>query len=201
MSIGFRGEALNSLCKSSKVVITTKHADEPTGLRVSFSTTGEIMSLEPVEMASPGTLVEVREPFMNNESYQRKFRQNIKMQFDNCLRILTSYSLIMANTVFHVTNGQTSSIDIGQTGGDPYTSKDDCFATEDLATVFTTTAPGNWYKNVKTILSRCFKRALPRMTEWLIEFQYEMHGGALCFDFICTKPCRGRKAVLAPRCF
>ena len=69
MSIGFRGEALNSLCKSSKVVITTKHADEPTGLRVTFSTTGEIMSLEPVDMASPGTLVEVREPFMNNESY------------------------------------------------------------------------------------------------------------------------------------
>lgn len=73
-SIGFRGEALNSLCKSSKVVITTKHVDEPTGLRVCFSTTGEIKSLEPVDMASPGTLVEVREPFMNNESYAHKFK-------------------------------------------------------------------------------------------------------------------------------
>ena len=28
-SIGFRGEALNSLCKSSRVTITTKHNDEP----------------------------------------------------------------------------------------------------------------------------------------------------------------------------
>ena len=68
-SIGYRGEALNSLCKSSKVVITTKHEDEPTGLRVIYSTSGDIQSLEPVDMASNGTLVEIREPFMNNESY------------------------------------------------------------------------------------------------------------------------------------
>ena len=68
-SLGYRGEALNSLCKSSRVVITTKHVDEPTGLRVVFSTSGEIKSLEPVDMASPGTLVEVRDCFMNNENY------------------------------------------------------------------------------------------------------------------------------------
>ena len=104
-SLGYRGEALNSLCKSSKVVITTKHVDEPTGLRVVFSTTGEIQSLEPVDMASPGTLVEVRDCFMNNESYKRKFCQNIRTQFDHCMHILTSYSLILTNTVFHVTNG------------------------------------------------------------------------------------------------
>ena len=78
-SFGYRGEALNSLCKSSKVVITTKHADEPTGLRVTFSTTGDIKSLEPVEMASPGTLVEVREVFGNNERYACKFRSNIRL--------------------------------------------------------------------------------------------------------------------------
>ena len=52
--------------------------DEPTGLRVVFSTTGDIKSLEPVDMASPGTLVEVREPFMNNESYAKKFKENIR---------------------------------------------------------------------------------------------------------------------------
>ena len=68
-SLGYRGEALNSLCKSSRIVMTTRHLDEPTGLRVTFSATGEIKSLEPIEMASPGTLVEVREPFINNESY------------------------------------------------------------------------------------------------------------------------------------
>ena len=33
-AIGIRGEALNSLCKSSRVTITTKHNDEPTGLKV-----------------------------------------------------------------------------------------------------------------------------------------------------------------------
>ena len=77
-SIGYRGEALNSLCKSSRVVITTKHLDEPTGLRVVYSNSGEIKSLEPVEMASPGTLVEVRDIFNNNTAYGNKFRQNIR---------------------------------------------------------------------------------------------------------------------------
>ena len=65
-SIGFQGEALNSLCKSSKVTITTKHNDEPTGLKVKFNTKGELISLEPVEMQTSGSLVEVREIFRNN---------------------------------------------------------------------------------------------------------------------------------------
>lgn len=138
-----------------------------------FSTTGEIKSLEPVDMASPGTLVEVRDCFMNNESYKRKFCQNIRTQFDHCMHILTSYSLILTNTVFHVTNGFSSGIDFCQTGFDSNVSSEDCFVTEELTTIFTTTAPGIWYRNVTTILSRCFKRAFPRMTDWLIEFNTE----------------------------
>ena len=73
-SLGYRGEALNSLCKSSRLVITTKHIDEPTGLRVTFTSTGDIKTLEPVDMASPGTLVEVRDIFLNKEAYAKKFR-------------------------------------------------------------------------------------------------------------------------------
>ena len=90
------------------------------------------------------------------------------------MRILTSYSLILTNTVFHVTNGLVSGIDYCEAGADPYLSTEDCFATEDLTTIFTTTAPGDWYKNVKTILSRCFRRAFPKMTEWLIDFKTEL---------------------------
>ena len=77
-SLGYQGEALNSLCKSSNIVITTKHAEEPTGLRVTFTTTGDIKSLEPVEMPQPGTLIEVRECFINNENFSYKYRQNIR---------------------------------------------------------------------------------------------------------------------------
>lgn len=110
-SIGFRGEALNSLCKSCKVVITSKHAEEPTGLRVEYSPFGDIQSLEPVEMALPGTIVEIREPFYNHEVYESKFRLGIKTQFECCMRILTSYSLIMSSTMFHVSDGPMPSAD------------------------------------------------------------------------------------------
>ena len=137
---------------------------------------------------------------MNNETYARKFRQNIRTQFEHCMHILTSYSLILSNTVLHVTNGYSSAVDYCRNGGDPYVSSEDCFSTEDLTTIFTTTAPGIWYRNVTTILSRCFKRAFPRMTDWLIEFHTEFQGGKICIDFIATKPWRGRKAILAPRC-
>jgi DNA mismatch repair ATPase MutL len=104
-SIGYRGEALSSICKSCKITFITRHEDEPSGLKVTFSQTGDIASLEPVELPTPGTVVEVREIFCNNLVYQRKFRSNIRTQFDNAIHILTSYSLIMASTVFHVSNG------------------------------------------------------------------------------------------------
>ena len=73
------------------------------------------------------------------------------------MRIITSYSLIMINTVFHVTNGFSSFANNGELMNDE-ALEDDSFATEDLTTVFTTAAPGIWFKNVKTILSKCFKK-------------------------------------------
>ena len=58
-SIGWRGEAFSSLVKSSSVTLTTKHKDECSGLRVTFSNTGDIKSLEPVPLDTTGTLIEV----------------------------------------------------------------------------------------------------------------------------------------------
>ena len=68
-SIGWRGEALSSLVKSCTVTLTTKHEDEPTGLRVTFSPSGDIKSLEPINLDSPGTLIEVRDIHKNNVRY------------------------------------------------------------------------------------------------------------------------------------
>ena len=68
-SIGWRGEALSSLVKSSTVTLTTKHKDEPSGLRVTFSELGDIKSLEPVNLETCGTLIEVRDIHKNNFTY------------------------------------------------------------------------------------------------------------------------------------
>ena len=116
------------------------------------------------------------------------------------MRIITSYSLIMINTVFHVTNGFSSFANNGELMNDE-ALEDYSFATEDLTTVFTTAAPGIWFKNVKTILSKCFKKQFPNMTEHLVEFSVDLHGSNIHIDFIATRPDRGRKRLLVPRSF
>ena len=115
------------------------------------------------------------------------------------MRILTSYSLIMINTVFHVTNGFSSFANNGELMNDDDT--DECFATEDLTTLFTTSAPGMWFKNVKIILAKCFRKPFPKMAEHLVEFSIDLHGSLIHIDFIATAPGRGRKGILVPRSF
>ena len=75
------------------------------------------------------------------------------------MHVLTSYSLVLYNTVFHVTNGLISGTELKHSNADyTQTTNDDAFATEDLTTIFTTSAPGVWFRNVTNILSRCFRR-------------------------------------------
>ena len=76
-SIGYRGEALSSICKSSTLTITTWNLEEPQGLKVTFNTTGDIATLEPADMINCGTVVEVRDIFKNNKCYRKKFMSNI----------------------------------------------------------------------------------------------------------------------------
>ena len=70
-SIGWRGEALSSLVKCCNVTMTTKHKDECSGLRVTFTDHGDIQSLEPVPFDKTGTLIEVRDVHRNNWMYEK----------------------------------------------------------------------------------------------------------------------------------
>ena len=70
-----------------------------------------------------------------------------------------------------------------------------------LSTIFTTNAPGCWYRNVCTILGRCFKRTYPRLKDSFARTTIELQSGAIKIECIFTKAGKGRKAILAPRCF
>lgn len=109
-SIGYRGEALSSLCKCATVSITTKHASEPSGLKVFFSESGDVKSLEPYELGSSatGTTIEVRDVFKNHAKYRYRYCKNIPVASSNALSMMTSFSLILYNTVLNVTNSKTS---------------------------------------------------------------------------------------------
>jgi hypothetical protein len=51
------------------------------------------------------------------------------------------------------------------------------------------------------ILGRCFKKSFPRLKDNLIETTIELLNGAIRIDCIFTKSGKGRKAMLATRCF
>ena len=58
-----------------------------------------------------------------------------------------------------------------------------------------------WFKNVHTILKKCFRKPFPRMTDHLVEFSLDIHGALIHIDFIATKPGIGKKGSLVPRSF
>jgi DNA mismatch repair ATPase MutL len=121
-----------------------------------------------------GTEIKIRNVFGNNLAYQKKFQSNSKVQFENCMPILTSYSLIMPDVHLSVEN-------VGEV----------------KRTIFSTTSPGTWRKNVNTILSRCFKKSFPNLIKHLFELTFTSHN--IEFNFILTKPASGKKAYVAPR--
>ncbi len=78
---------------------------------MTFTSQGEIATLEVLNELEheKGTVVSVRDIFFNNISYQKKYRSNICLQFENCINVLTSYSLIMSKVSLHVTNQDVAS--------------------------------------------------------------------------------------------
>ena len=67
------------MCKASRIQIKTKAQNEETGLLVTFTSQGEIATLEVLNELEheKGTVVSVRDIFYNNVSYQKKYRSNI----------------------------------------------------------------------------------------------------------------------------
>ena len=61
-SFGFRGEALNSLCAVSELMVTTRTAGDVVGSRVTYNSSGQISSQMSIARAK-GTTVALRELF------------------------------------------------------------------------------------------------------------------------------------------
>jgi hypothetical protein len=59
-SLGFRGEALYSLVKSSHITIMTKVADDENGYELTYDTEGELVSKTAIRKFRAGTTIEIR---------------------------------------------------------------------------------------------------------------------------------------------
>ena len=101
-TLGFRGEALSSLCSISKMeVITTQKA--PKGTKLEFDSMGNLLR-QSVTSRNKGTTVQVSELFQSLPVRRKEFLRTFKRQFAKSVSLLQSYAMIQDKIRITVTN-------------------------------------------------------------------------------------------------
>ena len=101
-SLGFRGEALFSLCNISKLSITTTQ-NGPKANKIEYDNNGKITSNN-ITSRNKGTTVEVQEMFKSLPVRRKEFIRTSKNQFAKCVTLLQSYAIINENIKFTIIN-------------------------------------------------------------------------------------------------
>lgn len=103
-TLGFRGEALSSLCGVADLSITTATADTaPVGTSLAFARSGEC-SVAGRVARSVGTTVVVRELFANLPVRRKEFRTHSKRELAKAIELLQAYALVRPQCRFEVKN-------------------------------------------------------------------------------------------------
>lgn len=92
-TLGFRGEALSSLCALSDLSITTKHCDVDIGNKIMYDHEGNIMSNVPVARET-GTTVCLTNLFSTLPVRRKEFLKNLKREFSKMCQLLYAYCLV-----------------------------------------------------------------------------------------------------------
>lgn len=101
-TLGFRGEAISSLCNISKVqIITTKKG--PKAYKLHFDHVGKLTGKQ-ITSRNTGTTVIISELFYNLPVRRKEFLRVAKRQFTKCIILLQSYCIINHNVRISVNN-------------------------------------------------------------------------------------------------
>lgn len=101
-TLGFRGEALSSLCGIAKLsVIST--TSPPRADKLEYDMLGHIAS-KTTTSRNKGTTILVSQLFHNLPVRQKEFSKNFKRQFAKCLTVIQGYAVINAVIKFSVWN-------------------------------------------------------------------------------------------------
>lgn len=111
-SLGFRGEALYSICAVADITVKSKTADTDSGWEI-HRRGGEHLSLKPIPMTN-GTEIEVKELFFNTPA-RRKFLKSNASEMNQILNIVIPYTLLYPQCAFTVTHGNKTLLDIKKT--------------------------------------------------------------------------------------
>ncbi len=107
-SLGFRGEALASICSVSRLELTSRAANTSDDNAWRVEAQGQHMHTSLTPAAHPqGTTVEVRDLFFNTPA-RRKFLRTEKTEFDRLEEVVKRLALSRFDVAFHLRHNQRS---------------------------------------------------------------------------------------------
>ncbi|KAG5519893.1 hypothetical protein PMAC_000170 [Pneumocystis sp. 'macacae'] len=105
-SYGFRGEALNSLCKLGRVqIITATEKHVPYATQITYDQEANIVAKEVVS-SHKGTIVRIEQLFCSLPVRRKEFERNYKHDFQKTLSMIQSYAIITTGIKLLVANEQ-----------------------------------------------------------------------------------------------
>lgn len=102
-TLGFRGEALSSLCALSDLVITTRHSSAEFATKIKYDRNGQIVHKSPVAREI-GTTVVLTNLFSTLPVRRKEFLKNLKREFNKLCQLLYGYCLVSKGIKFICTN-------------------------------------------------------------------------------------------------
>ncbi|GAA5949189.1 hypothetical protein JCM10213_008237 [Rhodosporidiobolus nylandii] len=103
-TLGFRGEALSSLCGTASLSMTTSTASTaPVGTHLTFLPSGQCVPGGKVAR-NKGTTVKVERLFENLPVRRKELQKNAKREFGKALELVQAYAIISVGVRFEVRN-------------------------------------------------------------------------------------------------
>ncbi|RZC32950.1 mismatch repair endonuclease PMS2 [Asbolus verrucosus] len=102
-TLGFRGEALSSLCALSDLIILSKHSTAEQATKLTYDRNGKITS-ETVGAREQGTTVILENLFSTLPVRRKEFLKNLKREFNKMCQLLYAYCLVSKGIKFSCTN-------------------------------------------------------------------------------------------------
>jgi DNA mismatch repair protein PMS2 len=101
--LGFRGEALSSLCALSDLTILTKHSTSEHATKITYDRNGRIIN-ETLCAREQGTTVTLENLFSTLPVRRKEFMKNLKREFNKMCHLLYAYCLVSKGVKFSCTN-------------------------------------------------------------------------------------------------
>lgn len=92
-TLGFRGEALSSLCALCDLTVVTRHSSVEHATKISYDQNGAIIDENPT--ARPvGTTISLKSLFKTLPVRRKEFTKNLKREFNKMCQLLNAYCLV-----------------------------------------------------------------------------------------------------------